>query len=274
MTTASPIVKWAGGKRQLLATIRHRLPKKISTYYEPFVGGGAVFFALANRGTFERAVINDVNSELIDTYRTLAMGKVEDLIEILKTYPYDSDFYYTLRAKSPKEIPEIEARAARFLYLNKAGFNGLYRVNKSGGFNVPFGRYTNPNIINAEGLREAALALQGVTITCQDFETSVKDAQPGDTVYFDPPYLPKSDTADFTAYSEDGFGIEQHVRLAKLFKDLAARGVSVLLSNSDVKETRQLYRGCRPTRIEARRNINSAGDKRGPVFEVLVGANL
>ena len=272
MTKASPIVKWAGGKRQLLSEIRRRLPKKIETYYEPFVGGGAVFFALANRKAFKKAVLNDMNSELVDTYRVLSDGRTEEVIELLKTYPYDPDFYNEIRARSIG-LSQVE-RVARFLYLNKTGFNGLYRVNSKGGFNVPFGKYTNPNIVNAGGLLEAAKVLQGVTLECQDFSLSVANAQKGDVVYFDPPYLPKSDTANFTAYTEGGFGLPEHEKLAALFRELAARGVSVLLSNADVPVTRQLYRGFRVSRVQSKRNINSSGEKRGLVGEILVGVNL
>jgi len=272
-TKASPFVKWAGGKRQLLATIRRRLPSKIQTYYEPFVGGGAVFFALANRRTFKRAVINDLNSELIDTYRALATGKVQEVIELLRTYPYDREFFLDMRTRVPTEL-NLEERAARFIYLNRTGFNGLYRVNQSGGFNVPFGSYTNPTICDAEGLVEASKALEGVTIECLDFALSVEPAGPEDAVYFDPPYLPKSETSNFTAYTVDGFTLGDHERLAEVFRALANRGVSVLLSNADVSASRKLYHGHRISRIQAKRSINSSGDKRGMVGEILVSSTL
>jgi DNA adenine methylase len=274
MTTAKPVVKWAGGKKQLLAQIRCRLPKTMETYFEPFIGGGAVFFALANRKAFKRAVINDMNKELMDTYLALATGKVKDVIDILIDYPNNRDFYNEIRARNPVEIPEIELRVARFIYLNKTGFNGLYRINQSGGFNTPFGKYPNPNICDAAGLQEAARALQGVTIECRDYALSIESAKPGDVIYFDPPYLPVSETANFTSYTEDGFGLVEHERLARIFHEVADRGVSVLLSNANVKRARDLYAGCRLSRVQARRNINSAGDKRGVVGELLVGANL
>jgi DNA adenine methylase len=274
MTTASPFVKWAGGKRQILAQIRRRLPKVIETYYEPFVGGGAVLLALANRKAFKRAVINDKNKELMDTYLALASGKVNDIINILMGYPNTREFYNEIRARLPNDIPELEVRVARFIYLNKTGFNGLYRVNQSGGFNTPYGKYPNPNYCDKAGLMEVARALEGVAIECGDFATSVAGAQPGDAVYFDPPYLPKSETANFTSYTEGGFTLADHERLARTFKELADRGVAVLLSNADVKRARTLYAGYRIARIQARRNINSDGDKRGEVSEILVGANL
>lgn len=272
-TKAAPFVKWAGGKRHALSQIRNLLPEKQKTYYEPFVGGGSVFFALANRKAFERAVINDLNSELVDAYRALATGKVQDIIELLSTYPYDRDFFLDIRTKVPSELP-LEERVARFIYLNKTCFNGLYRVNSKGEFNAPFGKYTNPTVCDAEGLREAARALQGVTIECQDFALSVAASEPGDAIYFDPPYLPSSETANFTAYTSEGFTLADHERLANTFQELADRGVTVLLSNADVKTTRKLYAGHWITRIQARRSINCSADKRGPVGEVLVGANL
>jgi DNA adenine methylase len=273
MTTAEPVVKWAGGKRQLLAQIRRRLPKKISTYYEPFVGGGAVFFALANRKTFEKAVIADVNQELMDTYSLLEEGRVGDLVEVLRLYQNTKEFFDSIKALDPTEMPKL-LRVARFLFLNKTGFNGLFRVNSSGGFNVPYGKYPNPNFCDAPRFREAARALKGTTIKCLDFESVVADAKPGDAIYFDPPYLPKSDTANFTAYTDKGFGIQEHTRLAKVFKEKADAGIPVLLSNSDTKIARELYRGFRISRVQAVRSINSDGEKRGPIGELLISANL
>ena len=273
MTTAEPVVKWAGGKRQILAHIRRRLPKKIATYYEPFIGGGAVYFALANRKVFENAVISDVNQELVDTYLLLADGRVDELVKVLSTYQNNQEFFNQLRAQNPTEMTQV-LRVARFLFLNKTGFNGLYRVNGSGGFNVPFGHYANPNFCDTSRFKEAARALRGTTIKCLDFESVVADAKPGDTIYFDPPYLPKSDTANFTAYTDSGFGIQEHTRLARVFKEKAEAGVSILLSNSDTKIARELYRGFRISRIQAVRSINSNGEKRGPIGELLISANL
>lgn len=274
MTTASPIVKWAGGKRQLLAQIRRRLPKTMDTYYEPFIGGGAVFFALANRKAFKRAVICDINKELTDTYQALATGRVMDVVDVLIHYPNTREFYEEIRARNPKDIPELELRVARFLYLNKTGFNGLYRVNQSGGFNTPYGKYPNPNICDVTALQEAARVFENVTVECGDYASILDDAKQGDAVYFDPPYLPKSDTANFTSYTEGGFGLLEHERLARKYRELAERGVAVLLSNADVKEARALYPGFRIARVPARRNINSDGEKRGTVSELLIGANL
>jgi len=268
-----PFVKWAGGKRQILPAILSRLPTEIVTYYEPFVGGGAVFFALAHEGAFDRAVINDLNSELMDSFRTFGAGGVQGVIDLLSTYPHERGFFEDLRRLIPAEL-SLEARTARFIYLNRIGFNGLYRVNKKGQFNVPFGQYENPTICDESNLRAVAKVLVGVEAQCQDFAVSVEPARPGDTVYFDPPYIPLSETSNFTAYTEGGFGLREHERLARCFRQLAERGVSVLLSNSDTERSRELYDGFKVEQVKARRNINSKGTKRGEVSELLVSANL
>jgi DNA adenine methylase len=270
-----PFVKWAGGKRQLLPAILSRLPMDIRTFYEPFVGGGAVFFALAREGTFNQAVINDLNEDLMQAYRMLASSDgVGAVCTLLKTYPFEPAFFTEIRSRNPNTLNEAE-KTARFIYLNKAGFNGLYRVNKKGEFNVPIGKYTNPNICDEDNLIAVSQCLhQKIEFQSQDFETSVEPAVAGDVVYFDPPYLPRSETSNFTAYTEEGFGLSAHKRLADTFKRLAERGVVVLLSNADVPKTHELYEGFTIDIVEARRNINSKGDKRGNVTECLIGANL
>jgi len=275
MTAAKPFIKWAGGKRQLLGVIQEKLPKTMGgTYYEPFVGGGAVFFALANRKAFKKAVLSDMNSELVDTYKALSMGLVEEVIQYLKTYRYEREFFNELRARLPSDIIGLSERAARFIFLNKTGFNGLYRVNQKGIFNVPFGKYTNPTFCDEGGLREAARVLQSVEVVCQDYKSTVAFAARNDVVYFDPPYLPKSDTAKFVSYTSAGFGMAEHIELADTFKKLASNGVRVLLSNADLPSVRELFEGFTISGIEAKRCINSAGSKRGNVGEVLVEANL
>jgi len=248
---------------------------EMGTFYEPFVGGGAVFFALAREGAFERAVINDINSELMLAYQTLATPDgVGAVCTLLKTYVYESTFYYDIRNRNPRDLDDVH-KTARFIYLNRCGFNGLYRVNKKGEFNVPFGKYTDPTICDESNLIAVSQCLrQKVEFQSQDFETCADAAVAGDVVYFDPPYLPTSETADFTEYTPGGFGLDQHRRLAALFRRLADRGVIVLLSNADVPRTHELYEGLRIDIVNARRNINSDGDKRGEVTEVLVGANL
>ena len=271
---ATPFVKWAGGKRQILkGYLLPRLPKVIDTYYEPFVGGGAVLFALANRGAYKKAVINDMNKELITAYAALATGRVQAVIDLLKTYPNEEDFYYEMRSKR-FECLSVEEQAARFIYLNHTCFNGLYRVSKKSGFNSPYGFYVEPKTCNEKNLKSVADALQFVDIDCQDFEPAVQNAKQGDFVYFDPPYIPQSETSNFTAYTMEGFGPADHERLALTFRELADRGVSVLLSNSDLKLSRKLYEGFRIESVKARRNINSNGKGRGKVGEILVSANL
>lgn len=265
---AKPFLKWAGGKTRLAKEILQRLPSSIDTYYEPFVGSGAVFFALASEGRFRRAVLSDRNSELIDVYRALKRD-VEQLIFELGKYTYDKDFYYEVRKRQPKEL-ELFERAARTIYLNKTGFNGLYRVNRSGQFNVPFGRYQNPNFCDEPRLRAASAALKKAKLIVRDFESACKPAREGDAVYFDPPYVPLSSTSNFTAYHQDAFGEPEHQRLAKLFGTLAENGVAAVLSNSDTPLTRQLYKRWKPDSLSVLRMINSVTTRRGGVSEILV----
>lgn len=262
----APILKWAGGKRQLLPEILPRLPAKIETYYEPFIGGGAVFFALASENRFKRAVIADLNTDLINLY-AVVQGCVADLIRALGTMSHSEDDFYRVRKSEPTDPIE---RAARFVYLNRTCFNGLYRVNKSGKFNVPFGRYKNPTICDEAGLRAASEALAGVELINGDFGPTVAEARRGDAVYFDPPYLPVSASSNFAAYQADGFGVADTKRLASLCRRLEANGVAFALSNSDTPATRDVFAGLNVETIAARRNINSKGDKRGQVNEILV----
>lgn len=248
----------------------------MGTYYEPFVGGGAVFFVLDSEDAFDRAVIGDCNAELMTTYATLSDPEwVEEVISLLRTYRYEPEFYEMMRKRTPSDLTNIE-QAARFIYLNRTGFNGLYRVNKKGTFNVPFGRYTNPTICDEPNLRQVSGALRQnrVKVLCTDFEKLVEGAQEGDVVYFDPPYVPLSLTASFTEYQPGGFGLNEQRRLASLVRRLADRGVGVLLSNSDTPVVHELYEGFKIDIVTAKRAINSKGDRRGPVTEVLVQANL
>lgn len=269
-----PFIKWAGGKRQLLPSILCRIPDEIETYYEPFFGGGAAFFSLADKGLFEQAVVNDMNSELMTACRVFASGQVEEVINLLQTYPYESEFYYAMRERVPKMLSPIEV-AARFIYLNRTGFNGLYRVNRLGEFNVPFGKYENPLICDPENLRAVAKVLSGnVRIQEQDFAECAEQAVPGDFVYFDPPYFPLSETSNFAAYTGDGFGYAEHVRLCKTFTYLAKKGVAVLLSNSNSPVIRKLFEGFRIARVSARRAINSKASSRGTIHELMISANL
>lgn len=264
---AKPPLKWVGGKSALLPQILPNLPAKIGTYYEPFLGGGAVFFALAAEGRFKRARLADMNRELVDTYLALASDP-EAVIRHLSKHVYDKDYYYSVRASRPTSLA---GRAARVIYLNRTCFNGLYRVNRKGEFNVPFGRYTNPTICDEENLRAVSAALRSNTIvaTC-DFDLAVKEARKGDTAYFDPPYAPLSKTSSFTSFTQGGFGTDAQVRLRDCFAALDARGVHVLLSNSDTPLVRELYRGFKIRKVEAPRRVNSKGGKRGNVTELLI----
>ena len=265
---AHPFLKAVGGKTALLPKILPHLPAKIRTYYEPFLGGGAVFFALAAESRFERAVLGDANEEFAHAYAALARD-VEGVIRALKKHVYEEKYYYAMRAQEPKTLA-TSARAARLIYLNKSCFNGLWRVNKSGKFNVPFGRYTNPTICDEENLRAVARVLQDVAVTSLDFAKTVETAHRGDVVYFDPPYAPVSKTANFTAYTAGGFGLDNQERLRNVAKRLATRGVHVLLSNSDTPTVRALYTGFQIEEVHRSGRVSSKGSKRGNVGELLI----
>jgi DNA adenine methylase len=263
-----PILKWAGGKRSLVPRILKELPAQIDTYYEPFVGGAAVFMALAEEKRFKRAVITDKNAQLINLYTVVRddLGKLLKKLEALQDRTSEDD-YYEIRGEKPGTRIE---RAARLIYLNKTGYNGLYRVNSKGGFNVPYGRYKRPKIYDPERLADAARALQDVTIRVADFEEACLQARKGDAVYLDPPYLPVSKTASFSAYHSEAFGLPEHERLAKAFGKLAKRGVAAILSNSATPETRDLYKTFKCSDVSVRRPINSVASRRGAVAELLV----
>ena len=259
-----PLLKWVGGKTQLLDQLETRLPEMFDRYFEPFVGGAALFFAMRP----PRASLRDVNEELINCYRAVR-DDVDGVIRALGAHKYERDHYYAVRERDPEKLPLAE-RAARTIFLNKTGFNGLYRVNRSGRFNVPFGRYDDPRFCDEDNLRSCSLALQGVDVDVRDFKSIVKDARPGDFVYFDPPYVPLSDTADFTSYAAGGFGPKDQERLAKVFTDLTKKGVFAMLSNSDTTMVRDLYAAFTIDAVYASRSVNSNGAGRGKVAEVVV----
>lgn len=269
---ARPFVKWVGGKGALVDELLPRLPERIGTYYEPFLGGGAVFFTLAVEGRFKRARLNDANMSLIYVYEMIT-AHVDGLIERLHAHAkrHCESYYYEVRSQDPLRMNVLD-QAARFLYLNRTCFNGLYRVNKKGEFNVPFGKYKNPTICDEKNLRAVSMLLKATKarITSQDFEKAVQGAKDGDTVYFDPPYVPASETSNFTAFTKGGFGLAEQIRLRDCFKTLDERGVHVLLSNSDTHLVRELYKGFRLTEVKAPRRVNSRGDKRGDVGELLI----
>ncbi len=270
---ARPLIKFVGGKGQLAPKIASLLPKQIKTYLEPFFGAGAVYFALANENRFESAVLGDMNEELIDILKAAQMY-VEELIQFLNVYAYDRKMFAKIRDQDPKKL-NLLMRAARTIYLNKTGFNGLYRLNSKGKFNVPFGRYTNPLICDEKNLRavSALLGQHTTDLVVGDFACVLDLARAGDAVYFDPPYLPRSKTANFTSYTAERFDMKEHERLADCFRQLAKKDIAVVLSNADTEESRALYKGFKIETVQARRSVNSAVKKRGEVSEILVTAN-
>lgn len=273
LVAAEPVCRFVGGKTQLLPEILPRLPAKIETYYEPFVGGGAVFFALANEGRFKRAVLGDTNADLVNMYIQVR-DRCSAVIEHLRNHDakHSEKHFYQVRAGNLTDGP---SGAARFIYFMKTNFNGLYRVNQEGRINTPFGHHPKkPKIVDVAKLRAASRTLQDVNVVCADFEKTVWKAAVGDAVFFDSPYIPASATANFTAYGSDGFDIEDQERLADCMVSVVKRGANVLLSNSDTADSRRIFgRGqWQVEEVSARRNINSDGSKRGAVGEILVSA--
>jgi DNA adenine methylase len=268
-----PFIKWAGGKGQLVAELLARAPERFSAYHEPFLGGGALFFALQRAGRLAgcRVVLSDANQELIDTYLAIR-NQVGQVIELLRAHKarHSSEHFYEVRAQGPEQLRKRVERAARMIYLNKTGFNGLYRVNSKGKFNVPLGRYKNPLICDEPNLRAVAKALQPVEIVRAGFEQVLERAKRGDFVYFDPPYVPVSATANFVAYGKDGFSPQHQLGLAQTFAALAKRRVHVMLSNSDAPDVHTLYGAFQIDTVQARRSVNSRRDRRGPVGELIV----
>ena len=267
-------VKWVGGKRQLLRQFRELglYPPEdfnpiTNTYYEPFVGGGAVFFDLLPKN----AELSDLNNELVTTYNVIK-NNVDELIQSLQKHIYDKEYYLKVRAKKIDDLSDVEV-ASRFIFLNRTGFNGLYRVNKSGQFNVPFGRYNNPVICDEDNLRRVSNALQDVTITHQDYKHVLKTAKSGDFIYLDPPYYPINATSSFTSYTAEGFLEKEQTELRDTFVKLHEKGCFVMLSNSDTPFINELYSGLDGitiNKITAGRSINSKGSGRGKITEVLV----
>ena len=269
-----PFVKWVGGKRQLLKQFRvlglyppEDFNPMTNTYYEPFVGGGAVFFDLLPKS----AELSDLNNELVTTYNVIK-NNVDELIDSLNRHIYDKEYYLKVRAQKIEELSDIEV-ASRFIFLNRTGFNGLYRVNKSGQFNVPFGRYNNPRICDEENLRRVSDALQDVTIKHQDYKYILKTAKKGDFIYLDPPYYPINTTSSFTSYTAESFLEKEQTELRDTFVKLHKQGCFVMLSNSDTPLINELYSGfdgVTINKITAGRAINSKGSGRGKITEVLV----
>lgn len=271
-----PFLKWAGGKRQLLPELLKYVPKNKfskSTYYEPFIGGGALFFEIQPK----KAVINDSNCELINCYQVIKEF-LDELIENLRKYQENNteEYYYKIRdmdrsTKRYESLSSVE-KAARIIFLNKTCYNGLFRVNSQGQFNVPFGKYKNPNILDEAVLKAVSnyFNSNNITLLNMDFEKAVKDARKGDFIYFDPPYDPVSDTSSFTGYDVNGFTKEDQKRLKCLFVDLDKRGCKIMLSNSKTDFILDLYKDYDIQVVQATRMINSNAYKRGTVPEIIV----
>lgn len=267
----APVVKWVGGKRQIINQIIKYAPKKFSTYHEPFLGGGAVLFKLQPK----KAVVNDINIELMNLYQVIK-DNVEELIEDLNNHKNEEDHFYKVREWDRDKdcyysLTRVQ-RASRIIFLNKTCYNGLFRVNKAGQFNTPFGNYKNPNIVNEITLRAASNYFNKAKINfhCKDFEEVLRYARKGAFVYLDPPYDPVSDTACFTGYDKGGFDQDEQIRLKKTCDKLNHKGIKFLLSNSATAFIKDLYDDYRIEMIQAKRAINSKAEKRGEIDEVLV----
>lgn len=266
--SAHPFLKWPGGKRQLLPEIgKHVSADHAGRYFEPFLGGGAVFFDLMTTMA-PHCYLSDANAELIATYMAIR-DDVESVITALRQHAkqHSEEHYYAVRAQTVRSNTSV---AARMIYLNRTCFNGLYRVNKKGEFNVPIGRYANPTICDADNLRACARVLQFAELAHADFSSVMAVARRGDLVYLDPPYVPVSETGDFTSFTAAGFGPADQDRLVQCARRLKETGVQVLLSNADLPAVRALYAGFEMRTVQARRNINSKGGKRGGVGELLI----
>lgn len=270
-----PVLKWAGGKTQLLAQLLQHVPTTFEHYWEPFIGSAALFFELRRLGRIRTATLSDVNADLIELYRVVR-DDVETLIAYLcehEQHKYDRAYFYAVRGWDRQGTWRLRApaeRAARLVFLNKTCYNGLHRVNRRGEFNVPWGNYRNPAVCDAANLRAASDALQGVELQVGTFSSVLRAAKGGDFVYLDPPYVPLSTTASFTAYSKYEFGQHEHHELASVFGNLASLGCRPLLSNSDTPFVRDLYHHHRIEAVPARRAINVCGTGRGVVSELIV----
>lgn len=269
----APVLKWVGGKRQLLDEILPLIPNKISTYVEPFVGGGAVIFSLQPK----KAIVNDSNEELINVYQVIK-ERPDELIELLHAYELrnNEDFFYQIRAIDRDKAEYINLtnleRAARIIYLNKTCYNGLFRVNMAGEFNTPYGNYKKPNIINQTVIKALSNYFNkyDVRLICGDYKTALKGLRKGSFVYLDPPYMPISQTSSYTGYTAEGFGLEQQDELKEQCDILHKKGIRFLLSNSSHPYIHDLYNGYDIKIVSARRAINSKGNKRGEIDEVLI----
>ena len=263
-----PIVKWVGGKRQLVFELLKNMPENYNRYFESFIGGGALFFELQQGNAY----ISDMNEELINLY-LVVQNSVEDLILDLEKHEVTKEYFLKIRnldrTDKYKQLSNIE-KASRFIYLNRTCFNGLYRVNSQGQFNVPFGNYKNPRIIDERNLRNCSELLQKTEIKCADFSAILDKVKKGDFVYLDPPYVPLNETSSFTSYTKDGFDIDTQFRLREVCDELDSIGVKFILSNSDTKLVNELYSNYEIKKVFAYRAVNANANGRGKITEVLV----
>lgn len=263
-----PIVKWVGGKRQLMFELLKNMPANYNRYFEPFIGGGALFFELQP----ENAYISDMNEELINLY-SVVRDNLDGLIEDLEKHEVSKEYFLNIRNIDRTEMfskLSIIERASRFIYLNRTCFNGLYRVNYQGQFNVPFGNYSNPRIIDENNLKNCSELLKNTEIKVADFSEILTKVQKGDFVYFDPPYVPLNDTSSFTSYTKAGFDIDMQFKLRDVCDELDSMGVKFMLSNSDTKLVNELYSNYEIKKVFATRAVNANADGRGKITEVLV----
>jgi len=270
-----PFVKWAGGKRQLIPILNQHIPKNFSSYFEPFLGGGAMLFHMVTINPNQNCIVSDLNSDLVLSYITIR-DKVDELISSLKNHSKNyfqnsKSYYYIVRDSEPRSQVE---KTSRLIFLNRTCFNGLYRVNSKGKFNVPLGRYTNPNIVNEENLRAVNQVLKSkkIKISCRDFSAILDDVKKNDFVYFDPPYQPVSTTANFTSYTNRNFTYADLERLCELCEQLNSKNCKFMLSNSNSKEVREIFsnNSWKIKKIESNRSINSDSKKRTGYSELLI----
>ena len=263
-----PIVKWVGGKRQLMFELLKNMPKSYNRYFEPFIGGGALFFELQP----ENAYISDMNEELINLY-SVVRDNVYELISDLNKHEVSKEYFLEIRnldrTDGYKNLSNVQ-RASRFIYLNRTCFNGLYRVNSQGQFNVPFGNYKNPRIVDENNLLNCSELLKNTEIKCADFSEILTKVKKGDFVYFDPPYVPLNETSSFTSYTKDGFDMDMQFKLREVCDELNSMGVMFMLSNSDTKFVNELYSKYEIKKVFASRAVNANAEGRGKITEVLV----
>ena len=263
-------VKWAGGKKQLLEQFKPFFPKEVKRYFEPFVGGGAVAFYVMKHHKPQEVYLSDINEELtncLNVIRDDVESLIKDLTKLKKLH--NKETYLKMRAEDPKLLSNL-TRATRFIYLNKTCFNGLYRVNSKGEFNVPIGSYNNPSIVNEKELKEISQLLKNATIQTAQFHETIREAKKGDFIYFDPPYYPLNKTSSFTTYTKDKFLEKEQEHLAKVFKELDKKGCKVMLSNSDTNFIKDLYKDYNISIVKATRMINCDATKRGKINEVVI----